>query len=49
MMESFVGKELMVISVPTVVEVQLWDVRGGKAEYGSKARLKGQEWGFDGR
>ncbi len=41
MMESFGGKELMVILVPTVVEVQPWDVRGGEAEYGSKERSKG--------
>jgi hypothetical protein len=49
MMESLGGKELMVISAPTVVEVQLWDVRGGKAGYGSKERSKGRESGSDGR
>jgi hypothetical protein len=43
MMESLGGKELMMISAPTVVEVQPWDVRGGEAEYGSKERSKGRE------
>jgi hypothetical protein len=43
MMESFGGKELMVILAPTVVEVQPWDVRGGEAGYGSKERSKGRE------
>jgi hypothetical protein len=43
MMESFGGKELMVVSVLTVVEVHLWDVRGGEAGYESKERSKGQE------
>jgi hypothetical protein len=43
MMESFGGKELMVILALTVVEVHPWDVRGGKAGYGSKERSKGQE------
>jgi hypothetical protein len=43
MMESFGGKELMVISTPTVVEVHLWEVRGGEAGYGSKERSKRQE------
>ena len=33
----------MVISVPTVWEVQPWDVSGGGAGYGSKERSKGQE------
>jgi hypothetical protein len=37
------GKELMVTSTLTVLEVQLWDVRGGEAGYGSKDRSKGQE------
>jgi hypothetical protein len=37
------GKELMVMSAPTVVEVQLWDVSGGDAGHGSKERSKGQE------
>jgi hypothetical protein len=40
MMESFGGKELMVISAPTLVEVQPWDVRGGEAGYGSKEESK---------
>ncbi len=43
MMESFGGKELLVISAPPVVEVHPWDVRGGEAGYGSKERSKGQE------
>ena len=40
---SFGGKELIVISVPTVLEVQPWDVRGGGAGYGSKERSKGRD------
>jgi hypothetical protein len=43
MMESLGGKDLMVISVPTVVEVQPLDVRGSEAGYESKERSKGQE------
>ncbi len=43
MMESLGGKVLMVISAPTVVEVQPWDVRGGEAGYRSKERSKGRE------
>ncbi len=43
------GKELMVTSTPTVLEVQPWDVRGGEAGYGSTDRSKGREWGSDGR
>jgi hypothetical protein len=47
---SLGGKELMVISAPTVLwEVQPWDVSGGGAGYGSKERSKGWEWGSDGR
>ncbi len=40
---SLGGKELMVISAPTVWEVQPWVVSGGGAGYGSKERSKGQE------
>jgi len=40
---GFGGKELIVILVPTVLEVHLWDVRSGGAGYGSKERSKGQE------
>jgi hypothetical protein len=40
-MGSLGGKGLMVISAPTVLKVQLWDVRGGGAGYGSKERSKG--------
>ncbi len=36
-------KELMVILVRTVWEVQPWDVSGGGAGYGSKERSKGRE------
>jgi len=41
--EGLGGKELMVTSTPTVLEVQPWDVRGGEAGYGSKDRSKGRE------
>ncbi len=41
LMGSLGGKELMVTSVPTVLEVQPWNVRGGGAGYGSKERSKG--------
>ena len=40
---SFGGKELIVISALTVLEVQPWDGRGGGAGYLSKERSKGQE------
>jgi len=40
---SLGGKELTVISVPTVWKMQPWDVRGGGAGYGSKERSKGRE------
>ncbi len=42
-MGSLGGKELIVTSALTVLEVQPWNVRGGGAGYGSKERMKGRE------
>ena len=47
--EGFGGKELMVTSIPTVLEVHPWKVRGGEAGYGSKDRSNGRELGSEGR
>ncbi len=36
LMGSLGGKKLMVTSAPTVLEVQLWNVRGGGADKGQR-------------
>ena len=43
MIRSYGGKELIVISAPTVLEVQPWDARGGGAGNGSKEMSNGWE------
>jgi hypothetical protein len=48
MMESFGGKELMVISAPTVVEVQPWDVRVVRLDMGQRRDRRDESEGLMG-